>query len=96
MHLKDNKKRRNRAILSIWFVLIFYLITTGFEVLDVSHFNDINEEEFGILETCFYLAYAFFGFGYVAVFIISAITFIMWFRRVYFNLHKKKTWSFFF
>ena len=35
---------------------------------------------------------SFLGIIYLIAYIISGITFIMWFRRAYFNLHQKVSW----
>jgi Domain of unknown function (DUF4328) len=89
--LKSNSQRAKNAIILIWIVLgvetlafisgymqYSLLKSVGYGEL-ISHEeaanNDIRERVIAFL--------------YMIVFIISAITFIMWFRRAYFNLHLK-------
>ena len=88
--LKPNGQRARRAILWVWIVLAVYVassissymrytllqtVMNGVEVSkDVFDATDIRECVIGIL-------------GGLAC-IISAVTFLMWFRRAYYNLHR--------
>lgn len=91
IHLKSNEQRAKNAILLIWIVLIIEIISfisgyfqynlikivaLGEEIsTEAADANDIREQIIGII--------------YLIAFIISAITFIKWFRRAYYNLHIK-------
>jgi len=89
--LKSNETRAKIAITLIWIVMAFEIISliSGYlqydllqsaakgEVIsmDVATANDIREQIVALV--------------YMIVFIISGITFILWFRRAYYNLHQK-------
>jgi len=87
--LKPNEQRSQNAILLIWIALAMNCISlvssyfqydllqtaaNGGEISaeDITS-NDNREQAIGIIQ--------------IIIFIISAITFIQWFRRAYFNLH---------
>jgi len=87
--LKPNEQRSQNAILLIWIALAMNCISlvssyfqydllqtaaNGGEIsTEAVTSNDNREQAIGIIQ--------------IIVFIISAITFIQWFRRAYFNLH---------
>ena len=87
--LKPNEQRSQNAILLIWIALAVNCISLvssyfQYELLQTAAnggeistelvtSNDNREQAIGIVQ--------------IIVFIISAITFIQWFRRAYFNLH---------
>jgi hypothetical protein len=89
--LKSNEQRAKYAILFIWIVLamailnfvssymqldLLQTVANGGDVSDeVAEANDSRERAAGIF--------------YTIVSVISAITFILWFRRAYYNLHQK-------
>lgn len=89
--MKPNEKRAKTAIVLVSLVLFLEIIMlisdyfeyrlleslqNGFFVSDQeAESNDLRQSILGIL--------------YLIVFIISGITFIMWFRRAYYNLHLK-------
>lgn len=89
--LKPNEQRAKNAITLIWIVLILevlsfissYLqydllltIANGGEFTEMeASENDIREQIIGVL--------------YLIATVISIVTFILWFRRAYFNLHLK-------
>jgi hypothetical protein len=89
--LKPNEKRAKTAIMLIWIVLaieIISLISSYFQFnllqsaangqtisMETAAANDVRERIIGLI--------------YIIAYIISAITFIKWFRRAYFNLHQK-------
>jgi hypothetical protein len=91
MELKDNTQRAKTAILFIWIVMaaeiiaiissylqydLLQTIANGGIVSDSeASANDAREQFIGIIQTI--------------VYIISGITFIMWFRRAYYNLQQK-------
>ncbi len=90
-HLKPNEKRAKNAIILIWVVLALEIVNLissymqydllqtvtngGFISNRAAEANDIREQICGIV--------------YFIASLISGITFIMWFRRAYFNLHQK-------
>lgn len=97
LNTKPNEQRGKTAIFLIWVILgleILSLISSALQydllssiangkeiTIDAANANDTRE---AIIAMLFLIAY-----------IISGITFIMWFRRAYFNLHQKvKTLSF--
>lgn len=87
--LRPNTERAKVAITLIWIVLFFDIISFissymqydllqtvsngGFITTDEANNNDLREQVIAI--------------SYMIVNVISAVTFIMWFRRAYFNLH---------
>lgn len=89
--LKPNGQRAKNAILLIWIVMAMEIISlisgyfqydllrnaaNGIEITtEAAESNDTREQIIGII--------------YLVIFIISAITFIQWFRRAYYNLHLK-------
>jgi hypothetical protein len=90
-NLKPNGQRAKNAITLIWIVLAFEIVAlisgylqydllqtvaNGGEILtETATANDNREQIIAIL--------------YMIAFIVSAITFIQWFRRAYYNLHLK-------
>ena len=92
--LKPNDKRAKIAITLIWIVMgleILSLLSSYLQANLLNKFltgetlaigegdtNDIREQIIGLLYTIVYIA--------------SAVTFIMWFRRAYYNLHQKVTY----
>jgi len=91
--LKDNTRRAKRAVFMIWVILvldvamgIFYIRKYSLlqQILDGSMLpDDIWVDAYDMLEGILALLYL------LAV-LISGITFIMWFRRAYYNLHQIK------
>ena len=93
-NLKSNGQRAKNAITLIWIVLALEIISlisgyfqydllqtvaNGGEIsTETATSNDTREQMIGII--------------YMIVFVISAVTFIQWFRRAYFNLHQKVTY----
>ncbi len=91
--LKPNENRAKNAIFLIWIVLAFDIVSLISSYLqynllqtaslgrDLSteavNSNDLREQIVGLL--------------YFAAYITSAVTFILWFRRAYYNLHLKVT-----
>jgi hypothetical protein len=87
--LKPNEQRSQIAILLIWIALVMNcisLISSYFQYvllkaaangetisIEYAASNDYREQAIGVIQ--------------IIVFVISAITFIQWFRRAYFNLH---------
>ncbi|MDR1459969.1 MAG: DUF4328 domain-containing protein [Bacteroidales bacterium] len=91
MELKNNTQRAKNAIIFIWIAMaveivslissylqygLLQIIANGGDVSDeIANANDAREQIIGII-------------SFIA-FVISLITFIMWFRRAYYNLHQK-------
>lgn len=89
--LRPNEQRAKNAIMLIWIVLAFEIISllsgylqydllqqfiAGAEISEeTATANDLREQVISIF--------------YLIAYIISVITFIQWFRRAYFNLHLK-------
>lgn len=92
--LRPNETRAKTAIILIWIVLgleiislisgylqsnILYNAESGvFVSMEEAEANDIRETLIGLL--------------YSLTFIVSAVTFIRWFRRAYYNMHQKVTY----
>jgi hypothetical protein len=92
-NLKPNDKRAKNAIILIWIMLALDIISfisgyfqynllesasKGIEIsIETANANDLREQIIGITN--------------LIVFFISAITFILWFRRAYYNLHLKSS-----
>jgi hypothetical protein len=90
-NLKPNAQRAKNAITLIWIVLVLEIVSlisgyfqfnllrgvsNGAEIsMETAAANDKREQIVAII--------------YMIVFIFSAVTFIQWFRRAYFNLHQK-------
>ncbi|MDD5149344.1 MAG: DUF4328 domain-containing protein [Flavobacterium sp.] len=88
-NLKPNEQRSQNAIILIWIALAMNCISlvssyfqydllqtaaNGGEIsIEYATSNDNREQAIGIIQ--------------IIVFVVSAITFIQWFRRAYFNLH---------
>ncbi|HCO66828.1 MAG TPA: hypothetical protein DIT04_03600 [Dysgonomonas sp.] len=94
MSLRPNKERSKRAVTMVWLVMAFYILNVMFEVLEKIYYPETTdlygyyEEYDSVGYTGFYLLYTLTSFGYIIFTIISAVTFIQWFRRAYFNLHE--------
>ncbi|MBL7884329.1 MAG: DUF4328 domain-containing protein [Bacteroidia bacterium] len=90
-NLKPNEKRAKNAIVLIWIVFTLdiaslisgymqYNLLTAFNngaeiSAEAANSNDIRERVINIL--------------YLIAYLISSITFILWFRRAYYNLHQR-------
>lgn len=91
MRLKDNKERADIAITLIWIVLVFEIISIvsgyfQYDLLDtVANGGEVSTEKAELND----LREQLIAIVYIIVYLTSAITFIQWFRRAYFNLHLK-------
>lgn len=90
-NLKPNYQRAKNAIILIWIMLgleiisfvsgyfqyrLLQTIAKGGEIsMTAARMNDMREKIIGII--------------YLLTYIVSAVIFIQWFRRAYFNLHQK-------
>lgn len=89
--LRANEQRAKNAITLLWIVLALECISlvSGYFQYDllqaVANGGEISIEEADANDTREQLI----GIVSLIVFIVSVVTFIMWFRRAYFNLHQK-------
>ena len=90
-NLKQNEQRAKNAITLIWIVLALEIVSlisgyfqydllqtaaNGGEIsIESADSNDTREQLIGVI--------------FMIVYIISAVTFIQWFRRAYYNLHQR-------
>jgi len=90
-NLKPNGQRAKNAITLIWIVFALEIISliSGYFQYDllqtVANGGEISTETATANDT----REQMIGIIYLIAYIISAITFIQWFRRAYFNLHLK-------
>jgi len=93
-NLKPNGQRAKNAITLIWIVLAVEIISliSGYFQYDllqtVANGGEISTETATANDT----REQMIGIIYLIVYVISAVTFIQWFRRAYFNLHQKVTY----
>jgi hypothetical protein len=91
INLKPNQQRAKNAIILIWIVLALEIISLisgyfQYELLQsVSNGNEISIETANENDT----REQIISFINLIAYIVSAITFIQWFRRAYYNLHIK-------
>lgn len=87
--LKPNTQRAKTAILLIYCVLVLEIISLISGYFQYDLLNTISEGYFISTETANSndTREQIVGILYLITFIISAITFIQWFRRAYYNLH---------
>ncbi|MGS4344359.1 DUF4328 domain-containing protein [Myroides odoratus] len=90
---KPNGQRAKNAIILIWIMLALDIISviSGYFQYDllqmVANGNEISIEQANANDT----REQIIGLLYLIAFIISAVTFIQWFRRAYYNLHLRVT-----
>ena len=90
-NLKPNEQRAKTVLILLWIVLsveIISLVSYIFQYLllqSVANGEGVSEEAAANND----LRQRVIGIVYVLFYIVSGITFIMWFRRAYFNLHTK-------
>lgn len=91
-NLKPNDRRAKNAISMIWAVLAMGLITTIFNLIDEIYMVDANYStvDYRIM-TAFYYGMSASGILYTMIYLVSAVIFIMWFRRAYNNLHEMRS-----
>lgn len=89
--LKNNEKRSKTAILLIWIVLTLALITLISDYLQYELLQAITNGESITQETAEAndMRQRIVAIIFIVFWIISAITFIQWFRRAYYNIHTK-------
>ena len=90
-NLKPNQQRAKQAIVLIWIMLVIELISLlssylQFDLLQlVKEGGEVSEQTAAANDS----REQIIAWVYLAAYIISAITFIRWFRRAYYNLHLK-------
>jgi len=88
--LKPNKERSKQAVLAMKFVLVasgLMLFAQGYTVKLLMDIENGNYLSLGSGEN-YLIGIGIIGFLFMVAFVFSAIFFIMWFRRAYFNLHQ--------
>jgi len=92
LELRPNDRRAKNAISLIWVVMVVNLLVT---LLDIwgdlifgQEYNADYYDEGNIPLLIFAVIVGMGGVLTIGVSIISAVTFIMWFRRAYYNLHQ--------
>ncbi|MDX2361187.1 MAG: DUF4328 domain-containing protein [Crocinitomicaceae bacterium] len=87
--LKPNKERAKNAIVLLWIALAASVLLLVFEAYTYKILLDVDAGMYLDPESAeMYLIIAgATSVVYTLVFLLSAIFFIMWFRRAYFNLH---------
>lgn len=87
--LKPNERRGKAAMTLIWIIMAICTVMVAASAIDVflliqySHGLEISEFAINISDSTLNIG----GYFFIAAYIISAITFILWFRRAYYNLH---------
>lgn len=87
--LRPNEQRAKNALTLLWIMLgleIISLISSGLQynlLSQISDFGSLTPEEADANDT----REGIIGIMYLIAYIISVVTFIMWFRRAYYNLH---------
>lgn len=89
--LKLNQERMRHAIVAMWCIAVACILMLFFEIYSISIFQKINSngitfEDIEMLQNFGFLAIGVASI-YLIIFIVTAVFFIQWFRRAYFNLH---------
>jgi len=90
-NLRPNEQRAKNAIILIWIVMALEIVNLfssymQYDLLqNIANGNYVSDEATEANDT----REAVVGIIYFIAYLISGITFIMWFRRAYFNLHQK-------
>jgi hypothetical protein len=87
--LRPNEQRAKNAITLIWIVLAIEIISliSGYFQYDLLQSASNGEEISMEFATANDTREQVVGIVYIIAYLISAVTFIQWFRRAYFNLH---------
>ncbi|MBD1421647.1 DUF4328 domain-containing protein [Sphingobacterium chuzhouense] len=85
--LRPNAKRAKNAITLLWIILILEFVSIFLDYLQYALLSspEISEEAANTNDT----RQQIFGVTYLICFIVSAVMFIRWFRRAYYNLSQK-------
>ena len=90
-NLRPNEQRAKNAILLIWIVFAIEIVNLlssymQYDLLQtIANGGIVSDETIESNDTREVVV----GIIYFIAYLISGITFIMWFRRAYFNLHQK-------
>lgn len=89
--LKPNGQRAKNAIILIWLVLVFEIVSliSGYFQYDLLRVSAMGGEISLDTVTANETSEIVVGLLSAITYIISAVTFIQWFRRAYYNLHLK-------
>ena len=89
--LRPNEQRARNAISWIWIVLALEIATLISSYMQYDFLQSAANGDFisDVAAEANDTREAILGIIYSVAFVISGITFIMWFRRAYFNLHQK-------
>lgn len=89
--LRPNQQRAKNAIILIWIVLALEIVNVISSYMQYDLFQAVADGGFVSDEAVAVndIREGFCGLVYSIASLISGITFIMWFRRAYFNLHQK-------
>jgi len=89
INLRPNEKRAKTAITLIWIVFAFEMASLVSSILQYYFLKSVENGEILTIEaaTANDRRQIIIGLATTAVFIVSAVTFIQWFRRAYFNMH---------
>lgn len=90
VRLKKNQERAKLAITMMWLSIAAGFLMLISEIYTYSMVSDINRGNIPTMDSVEFFA---LFVGAVAVvflicYVLTAVYFIMWFRRAYFNLHK--------
>lgn len=88
--LKPNETRARTAIIMLWIVLAAEILSFISGLLQYNMLNEMSSDGFSYNDAELNdMRELFFAILYLLAFIISAVTFIQWFRRAWYNLHLK-------
>lgn len=90
-NLRPNSQRAKTAIVLIWIVLVINVLSL---FSDIFQYNLLQDAEDGVSLTNEDITsndnrQMVIGIVHILAYIVSCVTFIMWFRRAYFNLHQR-------
>lgn len=87
MELRNNSPRARTAIATLWLTLASEVLMIAYYLLGHTMYKS-GSRDLEFFEKWFLVEGAL-GVFQIVVIVVTAITFIMWFRRAYFNLHTK-------
>ena len=90
-NLRPNEQRAKNAIRLIWIVLALEIVNLISSYMQYDLLQTVADGDFVSDEAIEAndIRESLLGIFYLIVYVISGITFILWFRRAYFNLHQK-------
>jgi hypothetical protein len=89
--LRPNSQRARTAIALIYAVLVMEIVSlvSGFFQYNLLHNIDLGQDVSTAAAEANDTRESLIGILYLIVYVVSAVTFIQWFRRAYFNLHQR-------